>query len=136
MQSNARALVARLAEVAHTQAVEIGVGRRPAVAAALADRGVTVVATDVHDRSVPETVQFVRDDVTAPRRSVYAGTDIVYARNLPPELHRPTVALARAHNAVCLFTTLGQDSPVVPVERTQLPAETLFLARAQTQSGE
>jgi uncharacterized UPF0146 family protein len=132
VQSNAQALVDRLAGVTHTQAVEVGIGRRPAVATALADRGVTVIATDVHDRSVPETVRFVRDDVTAPRRPVYAGTDVVYARNLPPELHRPTVALADEHDAACLFTTLGNDSPVVPVERARLPAETLFLARAQT----
>ena len=113
----------------HERLVEVGVGRRSDVAAGLADRGRTVTATDVHERSVPEGVRFVLDDVTDPDEAVYAGADALYALNLPPELHRPLVALAERVNAACYFTTLGADQPAVPVDRTTLPGETLYTAR-------
>jgi hypothetical protein len=114
------ALADRLAAAAES-VVEVGVGNRPTVAAALADRGVTVTATDIERRSVPVGVEFVVDDVTDPQRAIYEGTDVVYARNLPPELHRPMRAIARDVGAACWFTTLGGDPPAVPVEREQLP---------------
>ncbi|WP_092659512.1 UPF0146 family protein [Halorientalis persicus] len=122
------ALVDRLA--VYDTLVEVGVGHRPAVAAALADRNCTVTATDVHDRPVPASVAFVRDDVTDPDAAVYADADAVYALNLPPELHRPTRAVAREAGADFLFTTLGGDPPLVPVTRESLAGtgRTLFVA--------
>jgi len=114
-----RALTNRLAAV--DSVVEVGVGNRPDLAAALDDQGVDVTVTDIHERSVPEGVGFVRDDVTDPTLSVYEGADIVFARNLPPELHRPVRRVARRVGADCWFTTLGGDPPAVPVEPEQLP---------------
>jgi hypothetical protein len=83
-------------------------------------------------------VRFVRDDVVsraggdAPLGPTYA-VDAVYALNLPPELHRPTRDVAHAAGADCLFTTLGGDQPLVPVERVTLDAdaavETLYVSR-------
>ncbi|WP_277540034.1 UPF0146 family protein [Haloarcula laminariae] len=113
------ALVTRLSAVGSV--VEIGVGNRPGVAGELADRGVDVTATDIRDRPVPDGVAFVRDDVTEPTLSVYRGADIVFARNLPPELQRPAARVARRVDADCWFTTLGGDPPVLSVEREQLP---------------
>ncbi|WP_459192892.1 UPF0146 family protein [Halosimplex sp. J119] len=121
------ALVDRFA--AFDAAVEVGVGRRTVVAEALADAGTDVVVTDRRTRSVPADVRFVRDDVTDPDPAVYADAELVYALNLPPELHRPTLAVARETDAAFAFTTLGTDQPLVPVERETLPAETLFVAR-------
>ncbi len=123
------ALVARLG--GFDRVVEVGVGSRPDVAAGLAARGVSVTATDVRDRSVPAIVRFVRDDVTDPDRRVYARADAIYARNLPPELHRPVGELASDVDAAFLFTTLGADPPTVPVERETLPGTTLFVAESQ-----
>lgn len=120
------ALVARLGR--HDRLVEVGIGNRPDVAAALVDRA-SVTATDVHDRPVPEGVRFVRDDVTAPDVSVYRDADALYALNLPPELHRPTWDLARRCGAAFLFTTLGGDGPAIPVDREPLPGDVLFSAR-------
>ncbi|WP_284007357.1 UPF0146 family protein [Haloarcula pelagica] len=114
------ALADRLAGAAES-VVEVGVGNRPTVAAALVDRGVSVTATDIQHRPTPDGVRFVRDDVTDPDLAVYEGSDIVYARNLPPELHRPLRSVARAVGAACWFTTLGGDPPVVPVDRESLP---------------
>ncbi|WP_175416335.1 UPF0146 family protein [Natrinema versiforme] len=113
----------------YEQVVEIGIGRRTEVARALAKRGVSVTATDVHDRDVPAGVQFVRDDIVDPDPSVYADADAVYARNLPPELHRPALEAARAADADFLFTTLGGDQPAVPVERVTIETGTLYVAR-------
>ncbi|WP_226480713.1 UPF0146 family protein [Natrinema amylolyticum] len=115
----------------YEQVVEIGIGRRTDLARALAQRGVSVTATDVHDRDVPDGVTFVRDDVVDPDSSVYAGADAVYARNLPPELHRPALTVARDTDADLLFTTLGGDQPAVPVERVTVEAGTLYVARAR-----
>ena len=108
--------------------VEIGIGRRPDVAAALSARGTRVTATDVHHRDVPTGVRFVIDDVTEPTRSVYADAEAIYGLNLPPELHRPSLARARSVGADFVFTTLGHDQPAVPVERRTVPGDTLFLA--------
>jgi uncharacterized UPF0146 family protein len=121
------ALVARFAEF--DAAVEVGIGRRSVVADALAETDTDVVATDRRVRSVPDSVRFVVDDVTDPDPAVYADADLVYALNLPPELHRPTLGAARQTGATFMFTTLGTDQPLVPVEREMLPAETLFVAR-------
>ena len=112
--------------------VEIGVGRRPEVAAALADAGKDVTATDLRECSVPAGVRFVADDIVERRRAADPGphyrVDAVYALNLPPELHRPTRDVARAVDADFLFTTLGYDEPALPVRRETLPGETLFVA--------
>ncbi|WP_020221776.1 UPF0146 family protein [Halarchaeum acidiphilum] len=111
--------------------VEVGVGRRTAVAGALAERGCSVVATDVHERETPGSVAFVRDDVTGPRVEAYADADAVYALNCPPELHRPLRDVARDVDADCLFTTLGGDQPAIPVSRRAVGSETLYVAAAR-----
>jgi hypothetical protein len=112
--------------------VEVGVGRRSDVAGALAAAGRAVTATDVHERSVPPGVRFVRDDVVAAARRDDPGpaycADAVYALNLPPELHRPVRDVARAVGADCLFTTLGGDPPTVPARPETLPGDTLYVA--------
>ena len=110
--------------------MEVGIGRRTDVARALAAAGRRVTATDVREQDVPAGVTFVRDDVLDPDPAVYRDAEAVYALNLPPELHRPTLAIARRHDAAFLFTTLGGDRPAVPVDRETIPGETLFVARA------
>ncbi|WP_247006444.1 UPF0146 family protein [Halorientalis litorea] len=120
------ALVTRLA--AFDTLVEVGIGERPGTAAALAARGRTVTATDIRNRTVPAGVTFVQDDVTDPDPAVYADTEAVYARNLPPELHRPAFDVARAHDATLLFTTLGGEQPIVPVRRETVGQATLYVA--------
>jgi uncharacterized UPF0146 family protein len=116
----------------YDRVVEVGIGRQTAVAEALADTGTDVTATDVYSRSVPDGVRFVRDDVVDRARQdpgdLY-DVDAVYALNLPPELHRPTLAVATAGDADFLFTTLAGDPPLVPVERVTLDAVTLYVAR-------
>lgn len=115
----------------YERVIEIGIGHRTDLAQALAEQGVSVTATDVYDRDVPSVVQFVHDDVVDPDSSIYADADAVYARNLPPELHRPALAVARDADADFLFTTLGGDQPSIPVERKTIRTGTLYVARAR-----
>ncbi|THE65457.1 hypothetical protein D8Y22_08310 [Salinadaptatus halalkaliphilus] len=113
----------------YDRVVEVGIGHRTGLARRLAADGVAVTATDVHRREVPETVRFVRDDIVDPDPTVYADADAIYARNLPPELHRSALEVARAADADFLFTTLGGDQPAVPVERQTIRSGTLYVAR-------
>jgi len=124
------ALVTRLSDV--DSVVEVGVGNRPDVAAGLAERGVDVTATDIRERSVPEPVTFVTDDVTDPTLSVYEGADVVFARNLPPELQRPLRDVAWRVGATSWFTTLGGDPAVVPAEAEQLPGGVVLYRAADS----
>ena len=128
-RATVEALANRLERYDHL--VEIGIGRRPAVAGELAARGLTVTATDIVERDTPEGVDFYRDDVTDPERSLYEGAGALFAQNLPPELHRPMAQLARTVGAECLFTTLGGDPPLVDVQRENLSGETLCLVRSR-----
>ena len=159
--------------------IEIGVGRRPGVARALAERGCEVIAVDIEvgeaareaasetPASGEGTLRVVTADVTtlaaADDRAVWralgldadgrddgadrrddggdardgggnapnaTGVDAVYARNLPAELQRPTVALADRLDAACLFTTLGFEEPVVDVRRrTTASGTVVYVAR-------
>jgi len=126
------ALVARLS--GYASAVEIGVGRRPDVAAGLADAGVSVTATDVVAVDLPPSVPFVRDDVVAASERDHPGriyeVELLYGLNLPPELHRPALEVAEAVDADFLFTTLGGDPAAVPARPGSLPGGvTLYVAR-------
>jgi len=127
LDSTRQTLVSHLSD--HDSVVEIGIGRRTAVARDLAQRGVDVTATDIHDREVPDGVRFVIDDITDPDYRIYEGTDAIYALNLPPELHRPALAVALNVGASFSFTTLGGDQPAIPVSRRSIPGETLYLQK-------
>ena len=118
------ALVDRLAR--YDELIEVGVGNCPDIAAALVERGCHVTATDIHDRTVPTPVSFIRDNVTDPNPALYADADAIYALNCPPELQNPLTDVATVAGADCLFTTLGGDPSVVDTTPETLPDETLF----------
>ncbi|SEO52664.1 hypothetical protein SAMN04487948_10378 [Halogranum amylolyticum] len=124
------ALAARLAR--YDTLLEVGVGRNPDVAAALAAAGKTVTATDVYEVDVPDGVRFVRDDVVARSKRSDLGplycVDAIYALNLPAELQRPTRDVARRVDAEFVFTTLGYEEPTIPVRRETVGRETLYTA--------
>jgi hypothetical protein len=116
--------------------VEVGVGDRTDLAAALAAAGHAVVVVDVAPPDPPPGVRAVRDDVVARADAVdaggapgpYAGADAVYARRLPPELQRPALTVARAVGAPLLFTTLGGDPVVVEATPETVAEGTLYRA--------
>lgn len=105
--------------------VEVGIGRQTDVAAALAAHG-QVTATDVVDRPVPPGVTFVRDDVTRPDPTLYAGADTLYSINLPSELHRPLSRLGAELGIAVAFTTFGTEGPAVPAVRDPIGGDTLY----------
>lgn len=101
--------------------LEVGIGGRTGVAAALADAGADVRATDVVEQSVPEGVRFrVEDVTTVDDPDEFHRADVVYALNCPPDLHRPIRDLAERVGATFRFTTLGYDEPAIPVRRESL----------------
>jgi len=125
------ALATRL--TTYDRLLEVGIGRRPEVAAALVDADCAVTAIDVFDAPVPDGVDFVRDDVVTRRNDLDDSdppyrVDAVYGLNLPAELQRPARDVARAADADFLFTTLGFEEPVIPVDRETVGGETLYVA--------
>jgi hypothetical protein len=127
LHQSCAAVVTRLE--GYERAVEVGIGRRTAVAAGLAERGVEVVATDVRECETPPGVRFAREDVADPDPDRYGRADVVYALNCPPELQRPLRDAARLGNADCFFTTLGTDPAIVEAHPETLEGETLFRVR-------
>jgi len=147
-----RSLISALAR--HDRLLEVGIGDRPAVAQALAERGCAVVGVDIdisdHTREAERDVRAGEDPNGGSFRLIEAdiasladpeqsggwlreapeiGFDAVYACRLPAELQRPTLALANRLNAACLFTTIGFEEPIVPVSRRSLSGATLYVAR-------
>lgn len=118
-------LVATLAQF--DRLVEVGIGNRTAIAIALAEHGLEVTATDIHDRQVPAGVTFVRDDITDPDHSVYTDADLIYSLRTPPELHRSLRSCSRAVGVPVCFTTCGGDPPAVSVTPKTVGDETLYL---------
>lgn len=116
--------------------VEIGIGTRPAVAAALACDGRSVTATDVRSVQPPPGVRFVIDDVTAPRPEIYADADVLYARRLPAELQRPVTELAARVGAAACFTTLGGELPVVATTTHTLAETTVYQSAGPSASAD
>ena len=110
--------------------VEIGIGRRTDMAIALSTAGVEVTATDITRQWVPQGIEFFIDDLTDPTLSRYTGAELVYARRLPEELHRPAATLARQCDTDLYFTTLGFEQPIVPVSRITTPESTWYQIRA------
>jgi len=115
----------------YDRAVEVGIGRRTDVAARLHGRGTTVVAVDRRPVTTPDGVPFLRDDVTDPRPREYPDADVVYALNLPPELHAPVSDLARDLEADLAFTTLGGDPATVAAEPESVAGGTLYWVRGR-----
>ncbi|ERG96274.1 UPF0146 family protein [Haloquadratum walsbyi] len=133
------ALVKRFSR--YESAVEVGIGNRPAVAVELASRGIDIVATDIVSCPVPDSVTFVRDDIVATSKqhvpkSLY-DVELLYALNLPPELHRPFRDVADAVGADCRLTTLGYDVPVISCHPVSLPGgETVYIVESTDTEGE
>ncbi len=99
-------------------AIEVGIGPRPGLAAALVEAGVSVTAVDLDDRSVPGGVGFVRGDITLDRTvEALPPADLVYARRLPEELQPPAASVAERLDAPLYFTTAGFEQPVLSVGR-------------------
>lgn len=106
--------------------VEVGIGTNFSVALALTERGCTVTATDIVDRSVPDPVEFRRDDITDPNLDLYRDAELVYAIRCPPELQAALATVGAIVDATVCFTTLGTDPPVVPVDVISLPDWPLY----------
>ena len=107
--------------------VEVGIGSRFDVAHALS-KNRTIVATDIHPCDPPGGVQFFLDDICDPLLDLYSKADIIYALNLPPELHQPTLTVALQVKSKFLFTTLGNDFPEIPARIETIPGETIYWA--------
>lgn len=143
LSSARKSIVDRLAE--YTTVLEVGIGRRPGVARALAGRNVDVQAVDVHEQSVPDCIDFVQgniveraarleetlhtDQVLEDTPIASSQVDAIYALNLPPELQQPTLQIARVVDAAFLFTTLGGDPATVPTRTESVGYDSLYVAR-------
>ncbi len=107
--------------------IEVGIGSRIDIAHTLSESR-NVVATDIHPCEIPKEIQFFLDDICNPTLEIYYKADIIYALNLPSELHRPTLDVASQVGSKFLFTTLGNDFPEISVQIETIPGETIYWA--------
>ncbi len=106
--------------------VEVGIGQRTGLAERLARAGKDVSAIDVVECAVPPSVRFFTADVSSVAHTRLEPADAVYARRLPPELHRVTAQLAQALDADLHFTTLGGEFPAINVDIASAGATTVY----------
>ncbi|MFW6153162.1 MAG: UPF0146 family protein [Halobacteriota archaeon] len=107
--------------------LEVGIGRRTGLARRLVAAGRSVTALDISDIDAPTGVDFVRADVVTLDPGSLPPVDAVYARRLPPELHRPTARLASALRADLVFTTLGTEVPLIDASLEGGPGRTFYV---------
>lgn len=106
--------------------LEVGIGRRFDLAEALVSEGIEVYAVDIKPIEAPSTIEIHAGDVRTIDPDRFDGVDAIYARRLPPELHRPTARLAKRLGVPFMFTTLGGDPPTLPVSVHTGSHETVF----------
>ena len=107
MRQSCKGLVDYIA-ARYKTAAEIGVGHFPDLAQALAQRGLSVFATDVrpfwHDG-----LTFLGDDITEPDTTLYRHVDLLYALRPPPELVPYMRSLAKRLPADLIVKPLASD---------------------------
>lgn len=86
--------------------VEVGIGQHVDVAKKLAESGLTVVATDVVKREVPEGIAFYIDDIVNPNFEIYMNSRLVYSIRPPPEIVGSILRLSKAIGADCIIKPL------------------------------
>ncbi len=109
------------------RAVEVGVGRRPETAAALAERGFEVVCTDVEPRETPAEVEFQVDDVREPTLHLYLDADVVYSVRPPYEIHRPLAEVAAEAGTALVIVPLGNEETPLEHELVNVEGDTLYV---------
>lgn len=74
--------------------------------------GCQLIATDVREVTVPEGVEFFRDDIFDPDLNIYRGADLIYSLRAPPELYSPLRTVSRKTKADLLLKPLSsEESP-------------------------
>lgn len=114
--------------------LEIGIGNRTGLAERLNERGIRVFAIDIDPPEMHAGVQVIKADIHSVDPSRFKPLDAVYARRLPPELHRPTARLAEAIACPLFFTTLGGEVPIVPTKTVTGPQETIYVRQPESGS--
>ena len=110
----------------------MGIGDRTGLAERLHDAGIEVVVLDIKPIELPMDIACIQGDVTEVSPDVFRPMDAVYARRLPPELHRPAAVLAETLDADLYFTTLGGEFPTIEVETNTADGETVHYRPADS----
>lgn len=116
----------------YERVLEVGIGERTGLAERLHHAGIDVLAVDIARVSVPDGVEFLRADVRSLDSDRIGPVDAVYARRLPPELHKPSARLAARAGADLYFTTLGGEFPIVETQTLTGPDETVYTRQIES----
>lgn len=94
--------------------VEIGVGRTDQVIKKLKKDlpDCKLIATDIRSVSVPEGVEFRKDNVTEPKLEIYQNSDLIFSIRAPPELYTPLLKLTKEVKSDLLIKPVSsEESP-------------------------
>lgn len=85
--------------------IEVGAGRERSVIRELRAllRGAEIIAVDIEEWGV------VLDDITAPRRELYRGVDLIYSIRPNPELYQYLIKIAEEAKADLIIRPFSLD---------------------------
>lgn len=116
----------------YERVLEVGIGARDDLAMRLSRAGVAVLAVDIEALDLPTPIAFIQADIRHLDPASVTPIDAVYARRLPPELHRPVARFAQEVNASLYFTTLGGEFPDISVDMITGPTETVYVRQPES----
>lgn len=90
--------------------VEVGIGKNSTAACIIRDAGIIIRCTDIHPVTVPDGLQFFKDDIFSPSHAFYTGADVIYAIRPAEEMVPPLIALAETLSCDLLVYHLGFES--------------------------
>ncbi len=112
--------------------LEVGIGARDDLAMRLARADIAVLAVDIEAYDLPAPIEFIQADIRHLDPASVTLIDAVYARRLPPELHRPVARFAQEVDAILYFTTLGGELPEISVDPITGPTETVYVRQPES----
>lgn len=94
--------------------VEVGVGKFPDISKSLKGKipNCKIICTDVRKTEISNDIEFYRDDITSPNKSIYENADLIFSIRTPPELYPSLESLSDEIKADLLIKPLSsEESP-------------------------
>lgn len=112
--------------------VEVGVGKRTQALSELAERlpECELIATDVSEVSVPEGVNFKKDDIMEPQELLYRGADLIFSLRTPQDLYPYLYKIAEKMESDLLLKPISSEEAPTKGELINYSGVFFYLVRS------